>query len=90
MWAHLLRIGRISYVSGLQLWLRPADDAGMKTQPLPADPVALLERLDPDDIRRRLEEIERERKGLLVLLRASLRARKGQKPRESGKPEVPA
>lgn len=38
------------------------------------DPIALLERLDPDAIAARLEEIEREGKALRVLLR-SARAR---------------
>lgn len=40
------------------------------------DPVALIERLDADAIRKRLDAIDQERRALLVLLRAALRRRK--------------
>ena len=46
------------------------------TDPLPAvDPVELVRQLDPDTIRTRLEQIDREREALLVLLRAARRAK---------------
>ena len=35
------------------------------------DPVVLIRQLDPDQIRQRLSEMERERQALLVLLRAA-------------------
>lgn len=38
-----------------------------------ADPVALLSALDPNTIRDRLAQIERDRRALLVLLRAACR-----------------
>jgi len=41
----------------------------------------LLAGLDPDAIRERLEEIEREACALRALLRAALARRRGQKPR---------
>jgi hypothetical protein len=41
---------------------------------LAADPVRLVRQLDPEVIRNRLHDIDRERSALLVLLRAALRA----------------
>jgi hypothetical protein len=41
--------------------------------PPTTDPVALLQQLDADAIRRRLADLERERSALLVLLRAARR-----------------
>jgi hypothetical protein len=38
------------------------------------DPAALVRQLDPDSIRERIDAIDRERKALLVLLRAARRA----------------
>jgi hypothetical protein len=52
------------------------------TQSPPIDPAALLSQLDADAIRRRLDALARERKALLVLLRAALRARPGRPTRE--------
>jgi hypothetical protein len=50
----------------------------------PTDPVALLSQLDADAIRQKLGAIDRERKALLVLLRAAIRARSSPpaKPQE--------
>lgn len=45
----------------------------------PPDPVALLRQLDAGTIRERLAAIERERRALLVLLRAACRARPEQR-----------
>jgi hypothetical protein len=42
---------------------------------LPADPVELVRQLDAEAIRHRLDNLDRERAALLVLLRAALRAR---------------
>jgi len=39
--------------------------------PSPTDPVAILRQLDADAIRARLDAMERERRALLVLLRAA-------------------
>jgi hypothetical protein len=41
--------------------------------PLPADPVALVRQLDAETIRNRLDDLDRERAALLVLLRAAQR-----------------
>ncbi len=53
------------------------------TNPFPADPVELVRQLDPEVIRNRLEELDRERNALLVLLRrpacAPRPAAKGQR-----------
>jgi hypothetical protein len=45
--------------------------------PPPTDPVILVRQLNADDIRNRLDALDRERKALLVLLRAAQRARQG-------------
>jgi hypothetical protein len=45
----------------------------MNPPPPTADPVRLLDQLDPDALRGRLDQIDRERRALLVLLRAALR-----------------
>jgi hypothetical protein len=47
------------------------------------DPAELVRQLDPDAIRRRLDQLDREREALLVLLRAALRAA----PARAGGPE---
>jgi hypothetical protein len=41
---------------------------------IPTDPVALVRQLDAGAIRQRIDAIDRERKALLVLLRAAQRA----------------
>jgi hypothetical protein len=46
----------------------------METQSLPTSAAALIKRLNAPEIRERLDSLERERKALLVLLRAALRA----------------
>jgi hypothetical protein len=45
------------------------------TRTPPTDAAALVEQLDPDAIRQRLDALDRERSALLVLLRAAIRAR---------------
>ena len=42
----------------------------------PVDPVQLVNQLDANQIQQRLEDLERERDALRVLLRAALRARR--------------
>ena len=37
-----------------------------------SDPVAVIRQIDPDDVRRRLEALEEDRRALLILLRAAL------------------
>jgi hypothetical protein len=54
----------------------------MSTHPPAADPVALVDALDPDAIAARLDEIDRESKALRVLLRAA-RARRAAEQRRS-------
>jgi hypothetical protein len=44
----------------------------MSTTTLPTDAVALIERLDPDAIRNRLAELDRQSRALRVLLRSAL------------------
>jgi hypothetical protein len=46
------------------------------------DPVELVRQLKPDEIRQRLNTMERERRALLVLLRAALANQKSDKSRE--------
>lgn len=46
------------------------------THGLPTDPAAPIEQLDTEAIRRRLDAIDRERKALMVLLRAAQRAQR--------------
>jgi hypothetical protein len=53
--------------------------------PHAADPVALLESLDPEAIAARLDELEREAQALRVLLR-SARARQGARKRAAAPP----
>jgi hypothetical protein len=43
------------------------------------DPDALIDQLDPDAIRGRLAEMERKRSAWLVLLRAALARRRGER-----------
>lgn len=57
-------------------------DAPTTFPPLP-DPIALIRQLDPDVISARLEAMERERRALLVLLRAA-RASHPHAAREKG------
>jgi hypothetical protein len=49
----------------------------------PPDPVAIVRQLDPDDIEQRLDEMEREREALIVLLRAA-RARRRRERKVAG------
>jgi hypothetical protein len=46
------------------------------THPLPTDPVQLVRQLDAEVIRNRLDDLDREREALRVLLRAALRTRR--------------
>jgi hypothetical protein len=60
----------------------------MSTASLPtADPIVLVQQLDADVIRERLEALDREREALLVLLRAALRMRR-ERAREPIRQEV--
>jgi hypothetical protein len=43
----------------------------------PTDPQALLAGLDADELRRRIEQLDRERSALLVLLRAARARQRG-------------
>jgi hypothetical protein len=57
----------------------------MGTDTLPADPVSLIERIDPDAIRERLADLDRQTRALRVLLRSALarqRVTKRRAPRE--------
>lgn len=56
------------------------------THPPLTDPVALVRQLDAGAIRKRLDDLDRERGALLVLLRAALRAGRDdhQKPEGGG------
>jgi hypothetical protein len=45
----------------------------------PADPVELVRQLDAEVIRGRLQELDRERSALLVLLRAAMRLRRADR-----------
>jgi hypothetical protein len=50
-----------------------------------ANPVALVRQLDAETIRNRLDDLDRERAALLVLLRAAQRARRDEPtPRRKG------
>jgi hypothetical protein len=48
------------------------------TKPLLNDPVELVRQLDAGVIRQRLEDMDREREALMVLLRAALRTERRQ------------
>jgi hypothetical protein len=50
----------------------------MTSTPTSEDPIAIVERLDPDAINERLDQLVREREALIVLLRAA-RARRGSR-----------
>jgi hypothetical protein len=50
----------------------------MSTQPPCTDPVALVRQLDAQAIRERLDDLDRERAALRVLLRAAQRAQREQ------------
>jgi hypothetical protein len=57
-------------------------------QSCPNDPLKLIRQLDSENIRRQLNDLDRERQALLVLLRAAQRARKEvhqQRRREGGR-----
>jgi hypothetical protein len=47
------------------------------TTSLPADPLTLVRQLDADTIRNRLDDLDRERAALMVLLRAAQRTHRG-------------
>lgn len=47
--------------------------------PVPSDPVALIRQLDPGSIKQRIDELDRERRALLTLLRAARAGRGEQK-----------
>lgn len=47
-------------------------------KPLPTDPLALVRQLDAEAIRNRIDDLDRERQALLVLLRAAQRAERQQ------------
>jgi hypothetical protein len=55
------------------------------THPLPADPVTLVRQLDADALRARLDDLDREREALLILLRAAQRARRPAAPGKEGR-----
>ena len=46
------------------------------TKSLPTDPVQLVRQLDAEAIRNRIDDLDRERDALLVLLRAAQRAQR--------------
>lgn len=46
------------------------------TKSLPADPIMLVNQLDAEAIRNRIDDLDRERDALLVLLRAAQRAKR--------------
>jgi hypothetical protein len=48
-------------------------------QTIPTDPVQLVRQLDAEAIRNRLEDLDREREALLVLLRAAQRAQRSDR-----------
>jgi hypothetical protein len=50
---------------------------------LPDDPVQLVRRLDAETIRNRIDDLDREREALMVLLRAAQRAQRPDR-REAG------
>lgn len=50
------------------------------TSPPTTDSVELVRRLDPDEIRARIETLDEERKALLVLLRAAMRKSRNTRP----------
>jgi hypothetical protein len=54
------------------------------TDTLPADPVAMVRRLDADAISERLHQMERERRALLVLLRAARAVRRAPRKAVAG------
>ena len=53
------------------------------TNPTPTDPATLISQLDPKSIRERIDAINRERKALLILLRAAARVH-GDRQAEPG------
>ena len=53
-------------------------------QPVVLDPAELVRQLDPDTIRERIEQIDRERERCMVLLCAALRARPPGSDRKGG------
>jgi hypothetical protein len=55
------------------------------TVPIP-DPTAVVEALDPQAIRAKLEDLDRQRSAWLILLRAALARRRGERQRPAGPP----
>jgi hypothetical protein len=51
----------------------------------PADPVALVRELDAEAIRSRLDDLDRERAALMVLLRAAQRAHRDRPATKGGR-----
>ncbi len=54
----------------------------------PTDPAALVLQLDPATIRERIDTIDRERKALLILLRAATRAHRDRPAPRKGEHHV--
>ncbi len=54
------------------------------THPIPTDPVELVRQLDAGVIRNRLDDLDRERAALMVLLRAAQRAGRARPPVTTG------
>lgn len=50
-----------------------------------ADPVALIEHLEPDALRRQIAELDRQRRALVILLRAAV-ARERRGPQGDAQP----
>lgn len=64
---------------------RPPYDKDMDaTKLLPTDPVELVRQLDAGVIRNRIDDLDREREALMVLLRAAQRAQRPRQPAENG------
>jgi hypothetical protein len=55
---------------------------GMATPAVPTDPAALIEGLDPEQIRRELEDLDGRARALRVLLRSALARQRAQRRRE--------
>jgi hypothetical protein len=62
---------------------------GMATQTTPPDLMALVETLDPDEIRRELDDLDRRSRALRVLLRSAVARQRSARDRDtSGRREV--
>jgi hypothetical protein len=55
----------------------------------PDDPCALIDRLDPAEIRLRISELDRQRAALVVLLRAADARKRASRQRQAAGEEVP-